>query len=73
MAFISKGHKSDNFEKHNSLKFSFTNIRGLRSNFIGCDFFLESKSPGILCSYKTNLQDSIESSDSSVRGYLALI
>ena len=32
MAILSKGCKSDNFEPHNSLKFSFTNIRGVRSN-----------------------------------------
>ena len=32
----------------NSLKLSFTNIRGLRSNFVDCESFLESNSPDIL-------------------------
>ena len=36
MAILSKAHKQDNFESHNSLKLSFTNIRGLSSNFVDC-------------------------------------
>ena len=44
MAISLKGCKSDNFEPHNSLKLSFTNIRGLRSNFVECESFLESNS-----------------------------
>ena len=32
MAILTKACKPDNFESHNSLKLSFTNIRGLRSN-----------------------------------------
>ena len=48
MAILSKGCKPDNFEPHNSLKLSFTNIRDLRSNFIECESFLESNSPDIL-------------------------
>ena len=48
MAILSKACKSDNFESHNSLKLSFTNIRGLRSNFANFESFLESNSPGIL-------------------------
>ena len=48
MAILSKACKSDNFESHNSLKLSFTNIRGLRSNFVNFESFLESNSPGIL-------------------------
>ena len=38
----------DNFESHNSLKLSFTNIQGLPSNFVNCESFLESNSPDIL-------------------------
>ena len=34
MAILSKACKPDNFESHNSLKLSFTNIRGLRLNFV---------------------------------------
>ena len=73
MAILSKACKSDNFESHNSLKFSFTNIRGLRSNFVDCESFLESNSPDILALCETNLDDSIDSGNFSVRGYLPLI
>ena len=40
MAKLSKGSKPDIFESHNSLKLSFTNIRGLRWNFVECESFL---------------------------------
>ena len=73
MAILSKGCKPDNFESHNSLKLSFTNIRGLRSNFVKCESFLESNSPDILGLCETNLDDSIDSGNFSVRGYLLLI
>ena len=73
MAILSKACKTDNFESHNSLKLSFTNIRGLRSNFVDCESFLESNSPDILALCETNLDDSIDSSNFSVRGYLPLI
>ena len=55
MAILSRGCKPDNFEPHNSLKLSFTNIRGLRLNFIECESFLESNSPDILALCETNL------------------
>ena len=73
MAILSKACKPDNFESHNSLKLSFTNIRGLRSNFVDCESFLESNSPDILALYETNLDDSIDSGSFSVRGDLPLI
>ena len=73
MAILSKACKPDNIESHNSLKLSFTNIRGLRSNFVDCKSFLESNSPDILALYETNLDDSIDSGNFSVRGYLPLI
>ena len=73
MAILSKACKPDNFELHNSLKLSFTNIRGLRSNFVDCESFLESNSPDILALCKTNLDDSFDSGNFSVRGYLPLI
>ena len=47
MAILSKACKPDNFESHNSLNLSFTNIRGLRSNIVDCESFLESNSPDI--------------------------
>ena len=72
MAILSKACKPDNFESHNSLKLCFTNIRGLRSNFVDCESFLESKSPDILALCETNLDNSIDSGNFSVRGYLPL-
>ena len=68
MAILSKTSKPDNFEVHNSLKLSFENICGLRSNFVHCKSFLESNSPDILALCKTNLDDSIDSVNLSVRG-----
>ena len=65
-----KGHK---FEPHNSLKFSFTNIQGLCLNFVECESFLESNSPDTLALCETNLDDSIDSGNFVVRGYLPLI
>ena len=73
MTILSKACKPDNFESHNSLKLSFTNIRGLCSNFVDCESFLESNSPDILALCEKNLDDSIGSGNFSVRGYLPLI
>ena len=73
MAILSKACKPDNFELHNSLKLSFTNIWGLHSNFVDCKSFLESNSPDIRALCETNLDDSIDSGNISVRGYLPLI
>ena len=58
---------------HNSLKLSFMNIPGLRLNFVDCESFLESNSPDILALCETNLDDSIDSGNFSVRGYIPLI
>ena len=49
------------------------NIWDLRSNFVDCESFLESNSPDILALRETNLDDSIDSGNFSVRGYLPLI
>ena len=73
MAILTKAYKPDNFEWHNSLKFSFTSIRGLRSNFVDCESFLKSNSPDILALCETNLDDSIDSDNFSVRGFTPLI
>ena len=67
MAILSKGCKPDKFE------LSFMNIQGLCSNFVECEPFLESNSPDILALCETNLDDSIDSGNFSVRGYLPLI
>ena len=73
MVILSQGCNPDNFEPHNSLKPSFTNIWGFCSNFVECESFLESDSPDILALCETNLDDSIDSGNFSVRGYLPLI
>ena len=65
MAILSKSCKPDNFELHNSLQ--------LCSNFVDGESFLESNSPDILALCETNLDDSIDSGNFSVRGYLPLI
>ena len=70
MAILSKGCKPYNFESHNALKLSFTNIWRFRSNFVDYEFFLESNSPGILGLCARNLDDS---GNFTVRGYLPLI
>ena len=73
MVILSKGCNPYNFEPHNSLKLSFTNIRGLCSNFVECESFLESNSLDILTLCDTNLVYSIDSGNLYVRDYLPLI
>ena len=73
MAILSKACKPDNFESHNSLKLSLTNIWGLRLNFIDCEPYLGWNSPDILALLETILDDSVNSDDFSVRGCLPLI
>ena len=73
MDILSKGPKPDNIESHNSLKLSFPNIRDLRSNFAGCESFLESNSPDIFALCETNLDDSTDSGNFFARGHLLLI
>ena len=73
MSILSKLCNSDTFGSFNSLKLSFTHIPSLCSNFTGCESFLESNSPDILALQETNLDDSIDSGNFSVRGYLTLI
>ena len=51
----------------------FTNIWGLCSNFVECESFLESNSPDILALCETNFNDSVNSGNFFVRGYLLLI
>ena len=70
MTILSKGCKRNNFESHNSLKPSFTNIWGLCLNFVECEFFLESNSLDTLALWDANLDDSIDSGNFSVRDYL---
>ena len=73
MAILSKACKPNNFESHNPLKLSFTNVRGLPSNFVDCKSVLESNFPDILALCETNLDDSIDSGNFSVTNYLPLM
>ena len=73
MAILSIGCKPDNFEPHNSLKLSFINVWDLHSDFVECKSFLGSNSPNVLALCETNLDDSVNSSNFSVRGCLPLI
>ena len=73
MAILSKACTPDTSESCNALKFSFTNIRGLCSDFVDCKSFLESNSPDILALCETNLDCSIDAGNFYVRGYLPLI
>ena len=73
MAILSKQCKPDNFESRNFLKLRIRNTRGLRSNFVDCESFLESNSPDILDLCETNLDDSIDSGNFSKKRYLPLI
>ena len=57
ITILSKERKPDNFESRNTLTLSFTNIQGLSSNFVVCEYFLESNSRDILILCKTNLDD----------------
>ena len=52
-SILSNGRKSDNFESHNSVKLSLTNIHDLHSNFTECESFLESNCPDILAICET--------------------
>ena len=65
MIILAKGCKPDNFESHNSLKLSFTNL--------GYESFLEWNSSDILALCETTLDDSIDPGNFFVRNYLSLI
>ena len=73
MAILSEACKPDNFKLHDSLKLSLTNIWGLCLNFVGCESFLESNSSDIHALCETNLDNSIDSVNFSVSGYLPSI
>ena len=72
-AILSKGCKPDNSESHNSSKLSFTNIKGLRSNFIDCVSFLKWNYPDILAICEISYDVAINSGNFSATSYLPLI
>ena len=51
------------------LKVSFTNIRGLRTNYDQVSHFLQSKSPDLLAVSETRLDSGVSSSDFTPSGY----
>ena len=65
-------HQIISFSDKNPERWS-ANIWGTSSNFVDCGSFLESNSLDILALCETNLDDSIDSGNFSVRGYLPLI
>ena len=67
MIILTKECKPNIFESHNSLKLNLKNIRGIYLNFVECEFFLESNFPDFLALCEENLNDSIDSGNSSVR------
>ena len=62
--------KDVNQTNFNSRKLIFTNIRGFSSNFVDFESFVESNSADILALCDTNLDDSIDSGNFTVRGCL---
>ena len=51
------------------LKFSFSNVRGLRSNYDEVSRFLQIKSPDLLALSETKLDSSVQSSEFTPDGY----
>ena len=56
-----------------SQTYPFHTTQALCSNFVDRESFLKSNSPDILALFETNLDDSIDSGNFSVRSYLPLI
>ena len=73
MVILSKACKPGNFKLHYCLKISLRNIGVLRLSFVDCESFLELNSPDIFVLRETNLNDSIDSGNLSVRVCLPLI
>ena len=75
MALSSKALEPDNSELCNSLKLSSTNIQHLCYNFVGCESFIESSllESIVLTLCEKNLEDTNESSNFYVKGYLPSI
>ena len=68
MAILSKACKAHYYELHIFVSLGLTNIPGLCSNFVDCGFFLEKNLPDILAPCETNLDDSTDPGNFSVRG-----
>ena len=57
----------------NNFSICFSNVRGLRGNFVSVESFLARNSPDVFALCETNLNPGISSSDFGVEGYLPLI
>ena len=55
------------------INLSYTNVRGLRTNFSSIQSFLQVNSPDLLALCETNLDDSISDREFDVPGYSTLI
>ena len=53
MVIMSTFTKAGTPKLHTSLKVSYTNIRGFRSNFLHCEFYLKPNFPDILALSET--------------------
>ena len=73
MAILSKACKPHNFQLHNSLKLGFTIFEVFIQILLIVNLSLNQTSPDILALCETNLDDSIESVNFSMRGYLPFI
>ena len=73
IVIFSEACKPENLEFHNSLKLGFTSISGFCSTLFGYNSFLEANFPDILALSDTNLDDSIDSCNFSMREYFLLI
>ena len=72
MAISSKGYKWDNFEPHNSLNIPLQIFKTFAQIFLNVNRSL-NQTPDILALCETNLDESIDSADFSVRGCLPLV
>lgn len=73
MTILTKPSKTDQSKSPKPFSLTFTNIRGLRSNFSDVESFLYDSAPDFLALCETNLNPSILDSDFFVRGYLPII
>ena len=72
MAISSKGYKRDNFEPHNSLNIPLQIFKTFVLIFFNVNPTL-NQTPDILALCETNLDDSIDSGNFSLRGCLPLV
>ena len=73
MAILSKRSEVYKFNSPNSLNLSFTSFWGLRPIFVEPESVIESNSPDVLALCETNLDDSNDFDNFSVKSYLPLI